>query len=75
MGLSIFFSLILLIIAFGFRRSCQGDSGGGLLRLKNGRWYASGVVSYAIGCGQQAYPTVFTKTSAYIKWIQRYTNF
>ncbi|CAF0920177.1 unnamed protein product [Rotaria sordida] len=54
--------------------SCQGDSGGGLLYFKNGRWYAGGVVSYAIGCGRQAFPTVFTKTAAYIDWIRTITN-
>ncbi|CAF1981776.1 unnamed protein product [Rotaria magnacalcarata] len=54
--------------------SCQGDSGGGLFYLKNGRWYAAGVVSYAIGCGQPEYPTVFTKTSAYINWIRAMIN-
>ncbi|CAF0855111.1 unnamed protein product [Adineta ricciae] len=54
--------------------SCQGDSGGGLLYFKNGRWYAAGVVSYAIGCGQQAFPTVFTKTASYIEWIREIIN-
>lgn len=50
--------------------SCQGDSGGALVYSKNGRWFAGGVVSYAIGCGRAAFPTVFTKTSAYIDWIR-----
>ncbi|CAF3721443.1 unnamed protein product [Adineta steineri] len=54
--------------------SCQGDSGGGLFYLKNGRWYAAGVVSYAIGCGRRAFPTVFTKTAAYIDWIRAMVN-
>ena len=54
--------------------SCQGDSGGGLLYFKNGRWFAAGVVSYAIGCGQQAYPTVFTKVPAYMNWIRQIVN-
>ncbi|CAF1401457.1 unnamed protein product [Adineta ricciae] len=54
--------------------SCQGDSGGGLLYSKNGRWYVAGVVSYAIGCGRRAFPTVFTKTSAYIDWIRTVAN-
>lgn len=49
--------------------SCQGDSGGGLFYYKNSRWYAAGVVSYAIGCGQKAYPTVFTKIASYSPWI------
>ena len=57
----------------GFR-SCQGDSGGGLFYYRNGRWYAAGVVSYAIGCGQKAYPTVFTKIAAYRSWIQSNLN-
>jgi hypothetical protein len=55
-------------------RSCQGDSGGGLLYSKNGRWYVAGIASYATGCGRQAFPTVFTKTSAYIDWIRTMVN-
>ncbi|UJR23193.1 hypothetical protein I4U23_026212 [Adineta vaga] len=54
--------------------SCQGDSGGGLFYFKNGRWYTAGVVSYAIGCGRRAFPTVFTKVSAYRDWIRTNTN-
>ncbi|CAF0846471.1 unnamed protein product [Rotaria sp. Silwood1] len=54
--------------------SCQGDSGGGLFYLKDERWHIAGVVSYANGCGQNAFPTVFTKTSAYIGWIQEMIN-
>lgn len=54
--------------------SCQGDSGGALVYSKNGRWFAGGVVSYAIGCGRVAFPTVFTKTSAYIDWIRGVIN-
>ncbi len=59
---------------FFIYRSCQGDSGGGLFYNNNGRWYAAGIVSYAIGCGRQAFPTVFTKTSAYIDWIRAMMN-
>ncbi len=55
-------------------RSCQGDSGGGLFYFKNSRWYVAGVVSYAIGCGRQTFPTVFTKTAAYIDWIRAVAN-
>jgi secreted trypsin-like serine protease len=42
--------------------------------MKNGRWYAAGVVSYANGCGLRAFPTVFTKTAAYIDWIRDNIN-
>ncbi|CAF0745403.1 unnamed protein product [Didymodactylos carnosus] len=48
--------------------TCQGDSGGGLFYNENGIWYVAGIVSYALGCGN--FPTVFTRTSAYLDWIQ-----
>jgi len=50
--------------------SCRGDSGGGLFYYKNGIAHVAGVVSYAVECGRHDYPTVFTKTSAYINWIR-----
>ena len=74
MGLICTRNSLTLYLAIFFYRSCQGDSGGALLYSKNGRWYAGGVVSYATGCGRQAFPTVFTKTSAYIDWIRAMMN-
>ena len=47
---------------------CQGDSGGPLVikNPENGKWYSHGVTSYSIVCGKG----VFTRTSAYNKWIR-----
>nr|XP_028584363.1 chymotrypsin-like elastase family member 1 [Podarcis muralis] len=50
----------------------QGDSGGPLL-CQTGRetWEVHGVVSFGpVGCQVQNKPTVFTRTSAYIPWIE-----
>ncbi|XP_034993398.2 chymotrypsin-like elastase family member 1 [Zootoca vivipara] len=52
--------------------ACQGDSGGPLL-CQTGRetWEVHGVVSFGpVGCQVQNKPTVFTRTSAYIPWIE-----
>jgi secreted trypsin-like serine protease len=54
--------------------TCQGDSGGPLM-LANGDAPAMdppiqvGIVSFAIGCANPDYPTVFTRVSSYIDWI------
>ncbi|XP_044275995.1 elastase-1-like [Varanus komodoensis] len=56
----------------GSPAACQGDSGGPLL-CQNGRdtWEVHGVVSFGpVGCQLQNKPTVFTRTSAYISWIE-----
>nr|XP_034195406.1 chymotrypsin-2-like isoform X5 [Osmia lignaria] len=45
---------------------CHGDSGGPL--IVNGR--LTGVVSWLWGCGNTYAPAVFTRVSAYIKWIK-----
>ncbi|NP_001166089.1 serine protease 72 precursor [Nasonia vitripennis] len=47
--------------------SCQGDSGGPL--TVDG--VLVGLVSWALGCAQVNYPTVFTRVSEYIDWIER----
>jgi len=56
--------------------SCQGDSGGPLV-VQHGNsklWIQIGIVSYGIGCARAATPGVYTRVSAYIDWIQRYTG-
>ncbi|XP_071637581.1 chymotrypsin-2-like [Temnothorax longispinosus] len=45
--------------------SCQGDSGGPL--TANGMLV--GLVSWALGCADTIYPTVYTRTSSYFFWI------
>uniref|UniRef100_A0A1A9W879 CLIP domain-containing serine protease n=1 Tax=Glossina brevipalpis TaxID=37001 RepID=A0A1A9W879_9MUSC len=51
--------------------SCDGDSGGPLMRKLNNRWYLEGVVSFGHYCGLQGWPGVYTRVSDYIDWIQQ----
>ncbi|XP_041639121.1 elastase-1-like [Cheilinus undulatus] len=50
---------------------CQGDSGGPLNCAVNGQWVIHGVTSFVSsnGCNSHRKPTVFTRVSAYISWI------
>ncbi|XP_075594048.1 chymotrypsin-like elastase family member 1 [Balearica regulorum gibbericeps] len=56
----------------GVRSGCQGDSGGPLHCAVNGQYQVHGVTSFvsSLGCNVQRKPTVFTRVSAYISWIQ-----
>ncbi|XP_020937363.1 chymotrypsin-like elastase family member 1 isoform X2 [Sus scrofa] len=55
----------------GVRSGCQGDSGGPLHCLVNGQYAVHGVTSFVsrLGCNVTRKPTVFTRVSAYISWI------
>ncbi|XP_043911622.1 chymotrypsin-like elastase family member 1 [Protopterus annectens] len=56
----------------GLPAACQGDSGGPLLcQVGQERWEVHGIVSFGpVGCAAENKPSVFTKTSAYIPWIE-----
>uniref|UniRef100_A0A8C2N4U1 Chymotrypsin-like elastase family member 1 n=1 Tax=Capra hircus TaxID=9925 RepID=A0A8C2N4U1_CAPHI len=49
----------------------RGDSGGPLHCLVNGQYAVHGVTSFvsSLGCNVAKKPTVFTRVSAYISWI------
>ncbi|XP_076132848.1 chymotrypsin-like elastase family member 2A [Alosa pseudoharengus] len=51
--------------------SCMGDSGGPLnCQNSNGIWEVHGIVSFgAPSCNQVQRPSVFTRVSAYVSWI------
>ncbi|XP_060598570.1 uncharacterized protein LOC132752268 [Ruditapes philippinarum] len=49
--------------------TCQGDSGGPLICNINGLSTVIGITSWGEGCSQNDSPGVYTKVSAYIKWI------
>ncbi|KAB5567392.1 hypothetical protein PHYPO_G00232220 [Pangasianodon hypophthalmus] len=52
--------------------SCNGDSGGPLnCQRSDGAWMVYGVVSFgsSLGCNYYKKPSVFTRVSAYIPWI------
>jgi len=48
----------------------QGDSGGGLFCQHDGKWFVDGIISYGANCGIIGEPGVYTKTTAYSKWIK-----
>lgn len=56
--------------------SCNGDSGGALVREHkdsrgNSYWYVAGIVSYGpVECGTYGVPGVYTRVSKYLDWIQ-----
>uniref|UniRef100_A0A7N5KQH2 Chymotrypsin-like elastase family member 1 n=1 Tax=Ailuropoda melanoleuca TaxID=9646 RepID=A0A7N5KQH2_AILME len=55
----------------GAHSGCQGDSGGPLHCLVSGKYTIYGVTSFvsSLGCNVSKKPTVFTRVSAYISWI------
>uniref|UniRef100_A0A672J227 pancreatic elastase n=1 Tax=Salarias fasciatus TaxID=181472 RepID=A0A672J227_SALFA len=55
----------------GAESGCNGDSGGPLNCLYNGKYYVHGIASFVSswGCNYPQKPTVFTRVSAYIDWI------
>uniref|UniRef100_A0A8C6SBW4 pancreatic elastase n=1 Tax=Neogobius melanostomus TaxID=47308 RepID=A0A8C6SBW4_9GOBI len=55
----------------GNESGCQGDSGGPLNCSVGGRWVVHGVASFVSSSGCNAYrrPTVFTRASAFISWM------
>ncbi|KAM7364380.1 serine protease 7 [Cochliomyia hominivorax] len=51
--------------------SCDGDSGGPLMRKAfMQRWYLEGIVSFGNRCGLEGWPGVYTRVADYIDWIQ-----
>ncbi|XP_017687505.1 PREDICTED: chymotrypsin-like elastase family member 2A [Lepidothrix coronata] len=58
----------------GIISSCNGDSGGPLnCQGADGRWEVHGIVSFgsSLGCNYYHKPSVFTRVSAFISWIEK----
>lgn len=54
---------------------CKGDSGGPLVSKQQSSYYQAGIVSWGIKCGfQNKYPSVFTRVSSYLDWIEERTQ-
>uniref|UniRef100_A0A8C3BGG7 Mitochondrial E3 ubiquitin protein ligase 1 n=1 Tax=Cairina moschata TaxID=8855 RepID=A0A8C3BGG7_CAIMO len=60
----------------GVVSGCNGDSGGPLNCQREGLWEVHGIVSFGSswGCNTYKKPTVFTRVSAYIDWINEKIN-
>ncbi|XP_033149902.1 serine protease 7 [Drosophila busckii] len=51
--------------------SCDGDSGGPLMRFRDNAWVLEGVVSFGYKCGLKDWPGVYTSVAAYDIWIRQ----
>lgn len=51
--------------------SCDGDSGGPLMRRVGSSWTLEGVVSFGNRCGLDNWPGIYTRVSEYESWIKR----
>uniref|UniRef100_A0A3B5LV24 pancreatic elastase n=1 Tax=Xiphophorus couchianus TaxID=32473 RepID=A0A3B5LV24_9TELE len=60
-----------MVCAGGYTCHLSGDSGGPLNCQVNGNYYVHGIASFVSGLGCDTYqkPTVFTRVSAYISWM------
>lgn len=50
--------------------TCDGDSGGPLMRERNGYWFVEGIVSFGYGCGKDGWPGIYTRVSSFDSWIR-----
>uniref|UniRef100_A0A8D2D369 Chymotrypsin-like elastase family member 1 n=1 Tax=Sciurus vulgaris TaxID=55149 RepID=A0A8D2D369_SCIVU len=66
-------SIMMCADGSGVNAGCQGDSGGPLHCLVRGKYSVHGVTSFvsSLGCNVPMKPTVFTRVSAYILWINK----
>ncbi|XP_067883111.1 complement C1r-A subcomponent-like [Heterodontus francisci] len=57
----------------GSKDACQGDSGGAFSVHPVGEdvWYATGIVSWGLGCGKRGTYGVYTRVSEYRDWIDQ----
>lgn len=51
--------------------SCDGDSGGPLMRKISSSWTLEGIVSFGNRCGLDNWPGVYTRVAEYESWIKR----
>lgn len=66
-------SMLCAGTANGQADACQGDSGGPLTTTGASRVLV-GIVSWGDRCGSKRYPGVYTRVSAFTKWINQLTS-
>ena len=54
--------------------SCQGDSGGPLVVNTNEGWQQIGIVSFGVGCANEAFPDVYARVGNFTTWINNITQ-
>jgi secreted trypsin-like serine protease len=64
-----YFDKMILLNSFFCYLSGRGDSGGPLMLYTNNRWYTVGIVSFGDGCSRANSGGIYTRVSAYHKWI------
>lgn len=50
--------------------TCDGDSGGPLMRVSKSQWSIEGIVSFGRACGLEGWPAIYTRVSSYEDWIR-----
>lgn len=50
--------------------TCDGDSGGPLMKLMDNFWVIEGIVSFGRGCGLEGWPALYTRVSSFEQWIR-----
>lgn len=59
----------------GTHGPCKGDSGGPMSCSYDGKYYITGVVSWGSeDCKQKGYPSVFTRVTSYLNWINKHVS-
>lgn len=51
--------------------TCDGDSGGPLMIVKNNYWSVEGIVSFGRGCGLEGWPAIYTRVESFEDWIRQ----
>lgn len=75
-GVTILDSMVCAGFAAGGKSSCQGDSGGPLVIDDGfGNFVQQGIVSFGPQvCNDAGLPTVYTRVSSYISWLEQTTG-
>jgi len=69
-GVNIITNNMMCAGQYGGYGVCNGDSGGPLQCMTNGRYYLAGLSSYVVRCGSSQHPSVFARVAAFTSWMQ-----